>query len=184
MLSGTHSTPWHNLLQKAAARMARRASFQVRNDSRQPRDVSMPYSPNWCPDFTCLHGSDAGAHIIADVTCTSVVKATTLGGAARRPSHSAVAAEVQKRALYGDRRPHTVLPFVVEHAGALGPDAMKFFKRCRKAVCNELSDGDDSFATWSSLGFSNHYLQAFSVANLQGLGHYISTAAGIIRARR
>ena len=164
--------------------MARRASFQVQNDSRRPRAVSLPYSPHWCPDSTCLHGSNAGAHIITDVTCTSVVKATTVAGAARRPHHSAIAAEASKNAVYGDCQPHTVLPFVVEHAGALGPAAMKFFKRCRKVVCNDLSDRDDSFATWSSLGFSNHYLQAFSVANLQGLGHYISAAAGISRARR
>jgi len=107
-----------------------------------------------------------------------------VAGAARRPHHSAIAAEASKNAVYGDCQPHTVLPFVVEHAGALGPAAMKFFKRCRKVVCNDLSDRDDSFATWSSLGFSNHYLQAFSVANLQGLGHYISTAAGIMRSRR
>ena len=70
-----------------------------------------------------------------------------------------------------------MLPFVVETGGALGEDAVGFFKRCRKKVCNEL----DEESMWSSRGFSNFHLQSISVANLQGQGNSFSRAAGIIR---
>ena len=59
------------------------------------------------------------------------------------------------------------------------------FKECRKKVSNELSlsDRDAARATWSSWGFSNFYLQSFSVANLKGQGHFFASAAAILRAR-
>ena len=71
---------------------------------------------------------------------------------------------------------NVVLPFVVEHAGALGKEAMGFFKECRKKVSNELSDRDAARSTWSSWGFSNFYLQSFPVANLKGQGHFFASA--------
>jgi hypothetical protein len=88
-----------------------------------------------------------------------------------------------KLRVYGDVQPHVVLPFVVEHAGALGKEAMGFFKECRKKVSNELSDRDAARSTWSSWGFSNFYLQSLSVANLKGQGHFFASAAAILRAR-
>ena len=75
-----------------------------------------------------------------------------------------------------------MLPFVVEHAGALGKEAMEHFRRCRGLVKNRLSAHQDSVSTWSSRGFSNYFLQALSVANLKGIGHFFMLAANIIRA--
>ena len=76
-----------------------------------------------------------------------------------------------------------VLPFVVEHAGGLGKEAMQHFRRCRKLVKNKLSDQQDEVSTWSSRGFSNFFLQALSVANVKGIGHFFMTAASVIRAK-
>ena len=56
-----------------------------------------------------------------------------------------------------------VLPFVVEHAGALGKEAKELFQRCRKIAVNQLSPQLDEFSTWSSRGFSNYYLQTFDL---------------------
>ena len=98
------------------------------------------------------------------------------------PSAAAMAAAACKLHKYGDVNPHVVLPFVVEHAGALGKEAMEHFRRCRSLVKNCLSPQQDSVSTWSSLGFSNFFLQKLSVANLKGLGHFFMIAASIIRA--
>ena len=73
----------------------------------------------------------------------------------RAPSAAATAAAASKLGVYGDVQPYVVLPFVVEHAGALGKEAMGFFKECRKKVSNEFGDRDAARATWSSWGFSN-----------------------------
>ena len=75
-----------------------------------------------------------------------------------------------------------VLPFVVEHAGALGKEAMGFFRRCKAKAKNKLSSFEEGISTWSIRGFSNFYLMRISVANLnlKGLGHFFSTAAEII----
>ena len=91
--------------------------------------------------------------------------------------HSAAAS---KLGVYGDVQPHVALPFVVEHAGALGKEAMGFFKECRKKVPSKLGDRDADRAAWSSWGFSNFYLQSFSVANQ---GHFFASAAAILQAR-
>ena len=71
----------------------------------------------------------------------------------------------------------------VDCYGALGKEAMGFFKECRKKVSNELGDRDAARATWSSWGFSNFYLQSSSVANLKGQGNFFASAAAILRAR-
>ena len=173
--------PWHNLIQHSASYMARRAVHHITHDERTPRAraAARTYSPNYTPDFTCHHSSDAGTHLIVDVTTTSTVQFGMLNAAASRPGVVAEAAKATKLQLYGDVRPHVMLPFVVETGGALGADAMGFFKRCRKKVCNEL----DEESTWSSRGFSNFHLQSISVANLQGQGNFFSRAAGILRGR-
>ena len=98
------------------------------------------------------------------------------------PTSKAIAASAAKLHKYGDVSPHVVLPFVVEHAGALGKDAMGNFRRCRTLVKNRLSHQQDAISTWSSRGFSNYFLQALSVANLKGLGHFFMVAANAIRA--
>ena len=178
-----HRTPWHNLIVSVASRMARRAGHTVSHDANRPRHVSQVYSPNWCPDFTSLHGSEAGTHFLVDVTCPSVVKATTLPAAASLPRCAALAAEAGKRQTYGAVAPHVTLPFIVEHGGALGEEAMKFFKSCRTKVRNELDAADERESTWSTWGFSNFHFQQLSVANLKGQGHFFATVGNILRAR-
>ena len=121
---------------------------------------------------------------MVDVTCPSVVTRTIVPASSHTPSAAAtVAAAASKLGVYGDVQPDTVLPFVVEHPGALGKEAMWFFKECRKKVSNELSDRDAARSTWASWGFSNFYLRSFSVANLKGQGHFFASAAAILRAR-
>ena len=120
---------------------------------------------------------------MVDVTCPSVVTRTIVPASSHTPSAAAAAAAASKLGVYGDVQPHVVLPFVVEHAGALGKEAMGFFKECRKKVSNGLGDRDAARATWSSRGFSNFYLQPFSVANLKGQVHFFANAAAILRAR-
>ena len=71
-------------------------------------------------------------------SCPSVVTRTIVPASSHTPSASATAAAASKLGVYGDVQPHVVLPFVVEHAGALGKEAMGFFKECRKKVANEL----------------------------------------------
>jgi len=162
--------------------MSSHAAFHVSLDANRPRAVSRVYSPNWCPDLTLIHGSPAGSHVLVDVTCPSVVAQTVRGAASRLPCAAAIAAAACKLHKYGHVNPHIVLPFVVEHAGALGKEAMEHFRHCRSLVKNRLSCYQDSVSTWSSRGFSNYFLQAFSVANLKGLGHFFMVAASTIRA--
>ena len=129
---------------------------------------------------------DTGCTLYLHVTwdrVTVTVTRTIVPASSHTPSAAAAAAAAaSKLGVYGDVQPHAVLPFVVEHAGALGKEAMGFFKECRKKVPNELSDRDAARATWSSWGFSNFYLQLLSVANLKGQGHFFASAAAILRA--
>jgi len=119
---------------------------------------------------------------LVDVTCPSVVAAGVLPAASRSHRIASIAAAASKLHTYGNVNPHVVLPFVVEHAGALGPEAMEHFRRCRKIAKNKLTNEQDSVSTWSSKGFSNFFLQSISVANLKGQGHFFMVAANIIRA--
>ena len=180
----SHRTPWHDLIVGVVKHnvMSSSAAFHVSHDSTRPRAVSRVYSPNWCPDLTLIHGSHAGSHVLLDITCPSVVAQTTRDVAARMPCAAAVAAAASKLHAYGHVNPHVVLPFVVEHAGALGKEAMGHFRRCRELVKNQLNSQQDSVSTWSSRGFSNYFLQALSVANLKGLGHFFMVAASVIRS--
>ena len=175
-------TPGHNLIQEVVASMSSCANFRVTHDSRRPRAVSHAYSPNWCPDLTLLHGSDHGSHVLIDVTTTSVVAQQCMPGSSRQALLASRGAESRKRAVYGNVAPHVVLPFVVEHAGALGLAAMQHFRRCRRIAVNQLSPQLDEVSTWSSRGFSNYFLASVSVANCKGLGHFFMSAASILRS--
>ena len=51
-----------------------------------------------------------------------MVTRAALPAACHMPLATVIAATVVKHARYGDMRPHTVLPFVVEHAGGIMSD--------------------------------------------------------------
>ena len=155
--------------------------FHVSNDANRGRAVSRAYSPNWCPDLTLIHGSHTGSHVLIDVTCTSVVASSILPAASSTPLFASVAAAARKLHTYGIVLPHVVLPFVVEHAGGLGKDAMVHFRRCWKIVKNQLSEQEEEVCSWPSRWFSNFFLQALLVANVQGPGNCCMTAANVIR---
>ena len=89
------------------------------------------------------------------------------------------------------RRSHTHYPetvafdvalaFVVEHGGALGGEARKFFKLVQAQVQNRLSPREQELAGGHVTGFCDYYHRALSAATLKGLGHYVSTAAAVLR---
>ena len=161
--------------------VARRAGHVVSYDCRRARAISRTYSPNYCPDITLLHGSKTGSHVLVDVTVPSVVKQTAMPAASCMARAVSSAAEADKRHSYGAVAPHVVLPFVVEHAGALGKEADKFFHAIIKKVNNELNASEEAESSWSSRGFSNYYYQRISVANLKGLGHFFMVAEALLR---
>ena len=74
-----------------------------------------------------------------------------------------------------------VLPFVVEHAGALGREADKFFHACVKKARNDLSPFEEAASSWSCRGLSNWYYQKISVSNLKGLGHFFMVVGAMLR---
>ena len=119
--------------------------------------------------------------MIIDITTTSVVKQGALPGSARRPLVASEGAASSKEGLYGDVTPHTMLPFVVESAGALGKEATRLFQTCRRRARNQLAPQRDEVSTWSARGFSNFYLQSLSVANLRGIGNFLMAAATTLR---
>ena len=59
-------------------------------------------------------------------------------------------------------RAHTVLPFVVEHAGRINKEGMQFFRMCRDAADNKLNARASGLSSWSSKRFSNCFLQSLS----------------------
>ena len=61
--------------------------------------------------------------------------------------------------------PHTVLPFVVEHAGSINKEGMQFFMMCRDAADNKLNTRASHLSSWSSKGFSNFFLQATVISS-------------------
>ena len=162
--------------------MARHASKHVSYSSRRPRAASLAYSPNWCPDITLIHGARDGNHVLVDVTCPSVVTRAALPAACHMPLATAIAATAMKHARYGNVHPHTVLPFVVEHAGGINKEGMQFYRMCRDAADNKLNTRASGLSSWSSKGFSNFFLQSLSLANLKGLGHLFMVTAASIRA--
>ena len=72
--------------------------------------------------------------------------------------------------------------FVVEHAGALGREADKFFHACIKKARNDLSPFEEPASSWSCRGLSNFYYQKISVSNLKGLGHFFMVVAAMLRS--
>ena len=100
------------------------------------------------------------------------------------PLATAIAATAMKHTRYGNVNPHTVLPFVVEHAGGINKEGMQFFWMCRDAADNKLNTRASDLSSWSSKGFSNFFLQSLpvSLANLKGLGHLFMVTAASIRA--
>ena len=102
------------------------------------------------------------------------------------PRVAAAAAESAKFDMFGDVRPHTVLPFAVEDGGALGIEALKFFHQCKDACgngLNTLSTPKTSarLQTWSARGFSNFFFKSLSVSNYRGLPHLLSIVCETIR---
>ena len=75
---------------------------------------------------TLIHGAHDGNHVQADATCTSVVTRSALPATCHMPwpLATAIAATAVKHAGYGNMHPHTVLPFVVEHAGGVNKEGM------------------------------------------------------------
>ena len=51
--------------------------------------------------------------------------------------------------------PHTVLPFVVEHAGGINKEGMLFFRMRRDAADNKLNARAGGLSSWSGKGPSN-----------------------------
>jgi|TARA_B110000438_G_scaffold241032_1_gene239989 hypothetical protein len=110
------------------------------------------------------------------------VKSTALPAAALEPLAVADDAEAYKHWRFGDIAPQAVLlPFVVEHGGALGGEARKFFKLVQAQVHNRLSPREQELAGEHVTGFCDYYHRALSAATLKGLGHYVSTAAAVLR---
>ena len=161
-----YRTEGHDLLQRVIVRMLRTASFRITHahkDRRRP-----PWSPNHCPDLTLSHQSEAGSHILIDVTTIATVCTSVLRGAASSACHAAGVAETTKYQSYGNVDPHVVLPFAVEDGGALGKEARRLFFMCRDRCSNRLLAADDDVASWSARGFSNFFFQQLSRANLKG----------------
>ena len=100
------------------------------------------------------------------------------------PLATAIAAAAMKHARYGDVHPHTVLPFLVEHAGlgGINKEGMQFFRMCRDAADNKLNTRASGLSSWPSKGFSNVFLQPLPLTNLKGLGHLFMVTAASIRA--
>ena len=71
-----------------------------------------------------------------------------------------------------------VLPFVVEHAGGINKEGMRFLRMCRAAADSKLNARACGLPSWSSKGpsIANFFLQSLSLANLKGLGHLFMVA--------
>ena len=75
-----------------------------------------------------------------------------------------------------------LVPFAVEEGGALGQEAMKLLKQCKKKCRNNTVAINEAELNWSNRGFSNWSLQSVSLANVKGIGHFFTTAAAILRS--
>ena len=76
-----------------------------------------------------------------------------------------------------------LLSFVVEHGGALGPAARSFFKLVQAKVGEQLGPDKERRAGYNVTKFGDFYHRAISMATLKGLGHFVSTAAAVLRGR-
>ena len=131
------------------------------------------------------HGARYGNHALADATCPHVATRVALPATCHMPLATAIAATAMKYARYGNVRPHTVLPFVVEHAGGINKEGAQFFRMCRDAADRTLNTRARDLPSWSRKGFSNFLLQPLplQLANLiKGLGHLFMVTAASIRA--
>ena len=86
------------------------------------------------------------------------------------------------RPRYGNVHPHTVLPVVIDHAGGINKEGVRFFRMCRDAAHSKLNTRASDMPSWSSKGFSNFRLQLLSFDNLKGLGHLVVVTAASICA--
>ena len=68
------------------------------------------------------------------------------------PLATAIAATAMKHARYGNVHPdpHTVLPFVVEHAGGINKEGIQLFMMFRDAADNKLNTRASGLSSWSS----------------------------------
>ena len=66
-------------------------------------------------------------------------------------------------ARYGNVHPHTVLPFVVEHAGGINKEGMQFARMRRDAADSKLNTRASDLSSWPSKGSSNFSLQSLSL---------------------
>ena len=78
--------------------------------------------------------------------------------------------------------PHVLLPFVVEDAGALGKEAKDFLKKRKGVLRDTLPMVSESELNWSNRGFSNYFYQSLSLANVQGMGFFFTSAAAIVHS--
>ena len=125
------------------------------------RAASHAYSINWWPDNTPVHGARDDNDAPAIVTCgpwPSVVTRAVLLAACHMPFATAIAAAAMPHAGYGNVRPHPVLPFAVEHAGAINKAGMQFFRMCRDAADDKLNARARDLPSGSSKGLSNLFL--------------------------
>ena len=100
--------------------MARHASGHGPCPPRRHRDDTNSRSPNWRPDITLINCARDGNHVLADVTCPSVVTRAVLPAACRMPLATAIATTAAEHAKCRDVHPHTALPFVVDHEHTRG----------------------------------------------------------------
>ena len=80
------------------------------------------------------------------------------------PLATAIASAAMKHARYGDVHPHTVLPFVVEHAGGINKEGTQLFGMCRDAADNKLNTRASGLSSWPGKGPSTFFLQSLSLA--------------------
>ena len=173
--------PGHDLVEGVVASLARVAGHNVSHDARRPHRGYRAYSPNWCPDLTCLFGTKDHTHILIDITCPSVVSSAAVGVASVDPNALSVAHEANKRHTYGVVAPHVVLPFVLDDSGGLGKEAFKFLLECRDRAAGQLATQDFEKTNWSCRAFTTYYLQRLSLASVRGWGHFFMVVSSILR---
>ncbi len=172
--------PWHDALLDVFVRMCRVAGHRVSVDSRRHRDVSRFYSPLWCPYASIPHAAPNGGHVLLDVTTASVTTASALPSSAENAGDAAEHAEHTKRATYGNVAPSVLVPLAVEEGGALGREAMRLVKSCKKKCKDDPRVVNEAELNWSNRGFMNWAMQPISLANVKGLSHFLLTAASAL----
>ena len=85
-----------------------------------------------------------------------------------------------KCATYGNVAPSVLVPVAVEEGGALGSEAMKLVKSCKKKCKDDPRAVNEAGLNWSNRGFMNWAMQPISLANVKGLSHFLVTAASTL----